>query len=91
MTRIMPVPACGSNERWDNLLRAFHGLHHVPKIKRRVVEAYSALLSKGVEQHDALEQALIDHAYYKDTRVNEYHDIMEGVKIWEYIQKHSGS
>lgn len=92
------TPTKEQEDRWLALRSAYYGLGHVPIIQAKVFDKYEQLRALGMEPSDAMDQALIDHAFHKDTRplvtqngVLEYEDILEGDKIWADIQNSSGS
>ena len=83
-------------QRWEELVREYNGLAHVPRTKVAVAREHSRLLDCGMDRADALEQAMITCAYKKDTRPTvmvegaaEYEMIIQGGQIWADIQKSS--
>ena len=83
-------------KRWNSLIAEFENLNHVPRIKTDVRKEYYRLINCGTSRCDAMEQAMVDRAYKKDTRPTvmvdgaaEYEMIIQGGKIWADIQKSS--
>jgi len=84
-------------KRWELLLAEYRLLNHVPRIRAAVLKKYGLLECNGMARCDALEQAMIEHAYKEDTRPTvmvdgaaEYEMIIQGGQIWADIQKSSG-
>ncbi len=83
-------------KKWLEMLNWSSNLDHVPNIRDRTRKEYLRLLAHGMDCVNALEEALIKHAYYKDERplpmaqgADLYEDILEGDRIWDTIQKTS--
>lgn len=83
--------------RWERLVNVYNGLNHVPKIQKATSDRYSDLVGQEVTPSDALERALVEHAFYKPPQkplsaimsvaADEYDLIIEGGEIWDATQK----
>jgi hypothetical protein len=75
-------------QRWDKLYNEYHNLYHVPRIQKAVREEHKRLVDNGWHISDAMEEALVKHAYKQDTRpthmadgAQEYEDILAAEKL----------